>query len=163
MWNGQEAFDYIKDSRDQKRPKPNIILMDVQMPVIDGYKCTHILRHDAAYKDLARDVPIVAMIASAIQGDQEKCTKAGMDDYLAKPVNSPTLERMLVRWSKNHRKALLSPALSIMSLSDDSESPFHGSEPNSHAEARRSGLDHMNEAMPLEITWSSEGRFLTSY
>ncbi|KAI0506924.1 hypothetical protein F5B22DRAFT_428395 [Xylaria bambusicola] len=103
VWNGQEALDYIKDSRDGKRPKPDIILMDVQMPVIDGYKCTHLLRHDTAYKDLARDVPIVAMTASAIQGDQEKCAKAGMDDYLSKPVNSNTLVcKLLIQQLRHH-------------------------------------------------------------
>ncbi|KAI1368348.1 hypothetical protein F5Y08DRAFT_282409 [Xylaria arbuscula] len=145
VWNGQEALDYVKGSLDQKHRKPDIILMDVQMPVIDGYKCTHILRHDATYKDIARDVPIVAMTASAIQGDHEKCTKAGMDDYLSKPVNSSTLERMLVRWGKNRRKGLLSPTLS-MSLSDRSESPFHESEPDSQSEARRFDFDHMKRS-----------------
>lgn len=77
--------------------------MDVQMPVIDGYKCTHLLRRHLPYKSYVKDVPIVAMTASAIQGDKEKCKKAGMDDYLAKPVKSWTLERMLVRWSITKR------------------------------------------------------------
>lgn len=73
------------------------------MPICDGYKATHLLRHHFPYKAFIRDVPIVAMTASAIQGDQEKCRKAGMDDYLAKPVRSKTLEKMLVRWSLNKR------------------------------------------------------------
>lgn len=73
------------------------------MPICDGYKATHLLRHHVPYKAYVRDVPIVAMTASAIQGDQEKCRRAGMDDYLAKPVRSKTLEKMLVRWSLNKR------------------------------------------------------------
>ena len=73
------------------------------MPVIDGYKCTHLLRHHLPYKNIVQDVPIVAMTASAIQGDREKCTKAGMDDYLAKPVTMPTLEQMLIRWCLKRR------------------------------------------------------------
>lgn len=74
-----------------------------QMPICDGYKATHLLRHHVPYKAFVRDVPIVAMTASAIQGDREKCRRAGMDDYLAKPVQSKTLEKMLVRWSLNKR------------------------------------------------------------
>lgn len=73
------------------------------MPICDGYKATHLLRHHVPYKAFIRDVPIVAMTASAIQGDQEKCKRAGMDDYLSKPVKSKTLEKMLVRWSLNRR------------------------------------------------------------
>lgn len=96
--------------------------MDVQMPLIDGYKCTHILRHHRPYKDFTQDIPIVAMTASAIQGDREKCKRAGMDDYLAKPVKSNILERMLVRWTKS-RRTMSRLAESIdNSVSDCSES-----------------------------------------
>lgn len=77
--------------------------MDVQMPIIDGYRATHLMRHHSPYNQLARHIPIVAMTASAIQGDREKCKKAGMDDYLAKPVKGKTLEKMLVRWAINRR------------------------------------------------------------
>ncbi|KAI9171808.1 autoinducer 2 sensor kinase/phosphatase luxQ [Paramyrothecium foliicola] len=94
-WNGKEALEYIINASKGQCRKPDIILMDVQMPVIDGYKCTHLLRHHLPYKNYIRDVPIVAMTASAIQGDREKCTKAGMDDYLAKPVTMTILEKML--------------------------------------------------------------------
>jgi DNA-binding NarL/FixJ family response regulator len=80
-------------------PRPDIILMDVQvrehaydhlthlltmsmqMPIRDGYSATHAIRTEAPWKDIpeVRSVPIVAMTASAIQGDKEKCTLAGMD------------------------------------------------------------------------------------
>lgn len=73
------------------------------MPIIDGYKATHLLRHHSPYNVLSRNIPIVAMTASAIQGDREKCKKAGMDDYLAKPVKGKTLEKMLVRWAVSRR------------------------------------------------------------
>lgn len=86
------------------------------MPICDGYKATHLLRHHVPYKAFIRDVPIVAMTASAIQGDQEKCRKAGMDDYLAKPVRSKTLEKMLVRWSLNKR-VVPTPATSSAGVS----------------------------------------------
>ncbi|KAK4190554.1 putative signal transduction histidine-protein kinase [Podospora australis] len=111
-WNGKEALDYLRAAKAGIQRKPDIILMDVQMPLIDGYKCTHLLRHHIPYKAYVEDVPIVAMTASAIQGDKEKCMRAGMDDYLSKPVKSKILERMLVRWSTKLR----------------SKSPLHSSE-----------------------------------
>lgn len=79
--------------------------MDVQMPILDGYRATHFIRHHTPYADLPgiRAVPIVAMTASAIQGDREKCRRAGMDDYLAKPVKGKTLEKMLVKWASKSR------------------------------------------------------------
>ncbi|KAK5992852.1 Peroxide stress-activated histidine kinase mak1 [Cladobotryum mycophilum] len=104
-WNGKEALDYMIGASLGQNKKPDIILMDVQMPIIDGYKCTHLLRHHFPYKNLVQDVPIVAMTASAIQGDREKCTRAGMDDYLAKPVTMKVLEKMLIRWSLSRRVA----------------------------------------------------------
>src|SRR3569833_3059911 len=86
---------------------PDIILMDVQMPVIDGYKTTHLLRHHMPYKNFIKNVPIVAMPASAIQGDREKCKKAGMDDYLAKPVKINFLVRLPGRRFRTKRRSSL--------------------------------------------------------
>jgi len=105
VWNGKEALDYLlaADSPNPPHPKPDLILMDVQMPVIDGYRATHLIRHHTPYKVTSREIPIVAMTASAIQGDREKCKKAGMDDYLAKPVKGKTLEKMIVKWVVNKR------------------------------------------------------------
>lgn len=105
VWNGKEALDYLlaADQPDPPHPKPDIILMDVQMPIIDGYRATHLIRHHSPYSKSASGIPIVAMTASAIQGDREKCKKAGMDDYLAKPVKGKTLEKMLVRWAISKR------------------------------------------------------------
>lgn len=102
-WNGKEALDYLTAAKKGLKRKPEIILMDVQMPIIDGYKCTHLLRHHLPYKTFVNEIPIVAMTASAVQGDKEKCKRAGMDDYLAKPVKRNTLERMLVRWGTTKR------------------------------------------------------------
>lgn len=113
VWNGQEALDYLLQQPSPTHPKPDIILMDVQMPILDGYRATHIIRHCEPYTTIAglRMTPIVAMTASAIQGDREKCKKAGMDDYLAKPVKGKTLENMLLKWAaEGKRKARLREA-----------------------------------------------------
>ncbi|KAL8866765.1 MAG: hypothetical protein Q9198_008765, partial [Flavoplaca austrocitrina] len=98
VWNGQEALDYLAQEPSPAHPRPDIILMDVQMPILDGYRATHIIRHHNRYTSIPglRTTPIVAMTASAIQGDREKCKLAGMDDYLAKPVKGRTLETMLL-------------------------------------------------------------------
>lgn len=71
------------------------------MPVMDGYCATLKLRHEAPYNShpQLRGLPVVAMTASAIQGDKEKCFDAGMSDYIAKPVDMVALERMLVKWT----------------------------------------------------------------
>lgn len=126
MWNGKEALEYLEAAQEGKKAKPDIILMDVQMPVIDGYKATHILRHHVPYRAYTKDVPIVAMTASAIQGDREKCKKAGMDDYLAKPVRGKMLEKMLVKWSRIKRKTVSAPENNTdLSVSDCSETGEH--------------------------------------
>lgn len=71
------------------------------MPVMSGYSATHRIRHHRPFTTMEnlRSIPILAMTASAIQGDKEKCQRAGMDDYLAKPVNAKTLESMLLKWA----------------------------------------------------------------
>lgn len=112
-WNGKEALHYLTATSRGQNKKPDIILMDVQMPIIDGYKCTHLLRHHLPYQALLQDVPIVAMTASAIHGDREKCNKAGMDDYLAKPVTMAILEKMLIRWCLSRRSVPAQPVSAL--------------------------------------------------
>ncbi|KAF2154825.1 hypothetical protein K461DRAFT_285085 [Myriangium duriaei CBS 260.36] len=106
VWNGQEALDYLLKTPTAEHPKPDIILMDVQMPVMDGYKATYTIRHAEPFIADARiqSTPIVAMTASAIQGDREKCESAGMNDYLSKPVKGNVLEKMLVKWALEVKK-----------------------------------------------------------
>jgi CheY-like chemotaxis protein len=144
-WNGKEALDYLIATSLGQNLKPDMILMDVQMPIIDGYKCTHLLRHHSPYKAIVQDVPIVAMTASAIQGDREKCKKAGMDDYLAKPVNMTILERMLLRWCFSRRKVStkseeLSDCSQVSEHCDNAEIPVVGLEDETTV-SKQNGLD----------------------
>lgn len=103
VWNGQECLDYLQN---ESLPQPHIILMDVQMPIMDGYRATYTIRNKAPFTQSSRlrTTPIVAMTASAIQGDREKCQRAGMDDYLAKPVKGKVLEKMLLKWAIESKK-----------------------------------------------------------
>ena len=76
----------------------DLVLMDCQMPVLDGYTATRRWRALEQARHAARRLPIVAMTANAMAGDRQKCLDAGMDDYLAKPVTRGELERCLQRW-----------------------------------------------------------------
>jgi len=113
VWNGKEALDYLQKPWSKEHPKPDIILLDVQMPIMDGYRATYTIRNGIPFvsNPEVRATPIIAMTASAIQGDREKCQMSGMDDYLAKPVKKPNLEKMLTKWAiEGRRKADLARA-----------------------------------------------------
>jgi CheY-like chemotaxis protein len=87
--NGQEAITTL-DGRSY-----DLVLMDCQMPQMDGFEATRAIR--AAEKGTDRHVPIVALTANAMQGDREACFAAGMDEYLAKPFTKHTLMAVLER------------------------------------------------------------------
>ncbi|WP_439449317.1 ATP-binding protein [Stenotrophomonas sp. ATs4] len=75
----------------------DVVLMDCQMPVLDGYAATRLWR--AEEMEAARPrLPIIAMTANAMAGDRERCLQAGMDDYLSKPITRATLHALLQRW-----------------------------------------------------------------
>jgi signal transduction histidine kinase len=90
--NGQQAVEGLREKAKAGQPY-HIVLMDVQMPVLDGYEATKLLRKDPI--DAVRGILVIAMTASAIQGDREKCLESGMNDYLAKPVRSNVLKKKL--------------------------------------------------------------------
>ncbi|AWH23019.1 MULTISPECIES: hybrid sensor histidine kinase/response regulator [Stenotrophomonas] len=75
----------------------DVVLMDCQMPVLDGYSATRHWRHEEAQTGQAR-LPIIAMTANAMAGDRERCLQAGMDDYLSKPIDREALHALLQRW-----------------------------------------------------------------
>jgi len=85
----------------------DIVLMDCQMPEMDGYKATGEIRNPRS-KVLDSKIPVIAMTAHAMKGDREKCLEAGMDDYLCKPVNPPELCEMLEKWISNTDSSLRS-------------------------------------------------------
>jgi len=94
--NGRLALQTLRAS--SNTAPYSLILMDCQMPEMDGYEATAKIRQgDVGERYL--NIPIIAMTANAMVGDREKCLKSGMDDYLSKPISPDTLEQKLKLWS----------------------------------------------------------------
>lgn len=85
--NGKEVIDELMENH------YDVLLMDVQMPEMDGLEATRFIR-----KDNRKQPVIIALTANAMQGDQEECLQAGMNDYLSKPVKLEELVKMLEKW-----------------------------------------------------------------
>ncbi|MES1161289.1 MAG: response regulator, partial [Bacteroidota bacterium] len=85
--NGKEVLNKLKEK------KIDLILMDIQMPEMDGLEATRIIRSSGGDQPV-----IVAMTANAMQGDEEECLAEGMNDYLSKPVDLNELVRVLEKW-----------------------------------------------------------------
>lgn len=90
--NGQEAFEAVV------RGDYAAVLMDCQMPEMDGFEATRAIREYEARENLERRIPIIAMTANAMAGDRERCLDAGMDDYVSKPIHPESLVAALDRW-----------------------------------------------------------------
>ena len=90
--NGQVALEKLQATN------YDMVLMDCQMPVLDGYAATRRWREHEQASGAPQRLPIIAMTANAMAGDRQKCLDAGMDDYLAKPVTRGELERCINRW-----------------------------------------------------------------
>jgi CheY-like chemotaxis protein len=87
--DGQAAFEAWQSGR------YHVILMDCQMPVLDGYETTRKIRELEAG---GRRIPIIALTAHAMKGADNECRAAGMDDYLSKPIDKEQLQNTLNRW-----------------------------------------------------------------
>jgi signal transduction histidine kinase/CheY-like chemotaxis protein len=94
----------------------DVVLMDCQMPEMDGFEATAAIRareaalHARSAAPGSQRVPILALTANAMQGDRERCLAVGMDDYLAKPFTRDQLDQMLRRWVGPHAAEVCSPA-----------------------------------------------------
>ena len=88
--NGREALEKIQTAG------LDAVLMDIKMPIMDGYQATRQIRQNPAFHGL----PIIALTANAVAGEIEKCRDAGMNDYLSKPIDPDQLYEVLARWVK---------------------------------------------------------------
>jgi PAS domain S-box-containing protein len=98
--NGAEAVEAVQ------RESFNLVLMDCQMPLMDGYEATRRIRHS-----IHSHIPIVALTAGAMSGDKDRCLREGMDDYLPKPVEMPLLAAVLAKWIPASSAGDLTPSL----------------------------------------------------
>ena len=99
-----------------------MVLMDCQMPVLDGYSATRRLREIENEQNKPR-MPVIAMTAHAMSGDRERCLQAGMDDYLSKPLDRQLLEQTLARWMQQSPHAAAVPAVPVMAAARASAPP----------------------------------------
>jgi CheY-like chemotaxis protein/HPt (histidine-containing phosphotransfer) domain-containing protein/anti-sigma regulatory factor (Ser/Thr protein kinase) len=88
--NGREALDLLA------KENPDLVLMDVQMPIMDGIEATRLIR-----KNISTAIPIIALTANAIKGDNDKCIDAGMNDYISKPFKEEELVKSITHWLGN--------------------------------------------------------------
>ncbi len=120
--NGERAVELY---RTQTNPY-SLILMDVQMPIMDGYQATRAIRQlertDSPAGSTAPRLPIVALTAHATKGDRQRCLEAGMDDYLTKPLQKKVLLAMVEKWLQAGEQAASDaghqPALSDLTVVD---------------------------------------------
>ncbi len=100
--NGQEGLDALESG------SYDLVLMDCQMPVLDGYAATRELRNrESSSETPGERLPIIALTANAMTGDAEKCLASGMDDYLSKPFEEHALEEKIVFWMSTRLSELV--------------------------------------------------------
>ena len=108
--NGLEAIEKLT------RQEYDLVFMDIQMPLMDGFSATKRIREHVKWKDL----PIIAMTAHATASDKEKCLSAGMNDYISKPIDPDNLEKILALWIKEKKpESLIKPEITDKKQTDD--------------------------------------------
>jgi len=115
--NGKEALEVLE------RTDYDLVLMDCRMPEMDGYEATRAIRNpDSPVRN--HNIPIIAMTANAMKGDREECLAAGMDDYVAKPIDRQGLADAIVRNLQVERHKTSSPAVAEAATDETVAAPF---------------------------------------
>ncbi|WP_038180871.1 ATP-binding protein [Vibrio rhizosphaerae] len=123
--NGQEAIEILTRAAQENRPF-RCILMDCQMPVMNGYDCARQIRFENP--DTGHEkTPIIAMTANAFSGEKEKCIESGMSDYMTKPLNQALLHQKVIQWTRQYAQPGASDPIgdpvNNQPLTQDAQSP----------------------------------------
>jgi len=122
-YNGKQAIDMLQNSAREGKAI-NCVLMDCQMPVLDGYQTSEQIRAGVAGSEFT-DIPIIAMTANAMMGEREKCLTAGMSDYISKPINPDEALEKVLHWGlSNYDNHSQPQAGEQLSHTQDSEQPL---------------------------------------
>ncbi len=116
--NGEEAVYAFSDRN------YDMVFMDCQMPVLDGYQATEAIRKEERHHTRVVHTPIVALTAHALEGDKEKCLKAGMDDYMSKPFRVNEMKEMIRKWTRQRTSISRVPAMTDSKTHSEKKSPF---------------------------------------
>ena len=143
--NGQEALSMFKKGAYQ------LVLMDCQMPEMDGFEATEAIREYEKISDLA-PLPIIALTANAMEGDQDRCLAAGMSDYVTKPFTKAKISQTLSQWvSKNPRvdrlRVIADPL--FQAESEPEPEPLFQVEPATATETETDAVWHEEESGSL--------------
>lgn len=158
--NGLEAISALKMGLDTV--PYTLVLMDCQMPEMDGFEATSAIRSGAAGEE-NRQIAIIAMTANAMAGDREKCLISGMDDYLAKPIHQEGVWKMLRKWifGEESNTALMpdAPASEQKGVADDAANELW----NEAAALERMGGNHILLGKIVESFLSESPGILEAY
>ena len=141
--NGAEALEKYKDKR------PDMVFMDIQMPVMNGYETATAIRQIEAGQN---PIPIIALTAGTVVGEKERCLEAGMSDYITKPVLKATIQKMIAKWVLDESKIVELPDASLEPL----EVHF-----DKKGLIERTGADDGLIAQLMELTFAQTDHFLT--
>ena len=125
---GREAVDRFAGSR------YDLVFMDCQMPIMDGYEATARIREMEA--GTGSHVPVIALTANALKGDREKALDAGMDDYLAKPFSQDDLARMIMTWAGSQEEQMAWPPAVSRPEPEQGLAEPHGDDERPHLDER---------------------------
>ncbi len=131
--NGKDALECIDDER------PDLVLMDCQMPVMDGYNATRVQRQREKENGGDR-LPIIALTANALAEDRQRCLDAGMDDFISKPFSREQLQQALARWDSDDK----ADSVTVV----DAGEPANDEDAHEDPVIDRNALDQINELDP---------------
>ena len=109
--NGKSAVEHVKNGAF------DLVLMDIQMPIMDGYQATQEIRKHSEFKDL----PIIAMTANALTTDRDKCLDAGMNEHITKPIDPNILYQALAHWVNPENIKATAPNIPVVSTEESNE------------------------------------------